>query len=448
MGRAKRDGSLDYRTNRLKLQARKEPYWSSLAPGQSIGYYRPSSARAGSWVVKWRDNETGSRKKETLGIADDYQDADDNDVFTWSQAQEKARVWFKECKKKVQQAADGDETDLGTYTVTNAVDDYIAEQKRLGKKGLPQAQHAAKAHILPGLGQIEVSKLTRTRLEKWLGALAEAPRRKRAKRTQEGPAFMDAPKSEDEKRRRRDSANRVWTTLKAALNLAFKRGKVTDPTAWRGVQDFEGTTSARVRFLSIPDQVRLVNACPADLRRLVTAALHTGARFGELIRLEVHDFNQHAGTVYVGPHVSKTGKPRHIVLTTEGRGFFEGITAGRGGDERILLRDDVTRRRHKALGNAWGRSDQNRPLEAACVAAKIERCTFHELRHTAASTWINAGMSLGDVAELLGDSERTTKKHYIHLCPNALAARVRSIAPVLGINEAATTKSLQIAGSK
>jgi len=398
-------------------------------------------------VAKWRDAETGNRRKETLGAADDYQDADGKDTLSWPQAQEQAHHWFKNCTKHAWMAAEGEEVTLDQYTVKDAIDDYLAEQKRLGKKGLPQAEHAARAHILPVLGEIEVAKLTRSRLEKWLGALAEAPRRKRAKRLQEGPVFLEAPKTDDDKRRRRDSANRIWTTLKAALNLALKRGKAPDGSSWRGVQNFKGTTSARVRCLTIPDQVRLVNACPPDLRRLVTAALHTGARFGELIKLEVHDLDLKSGTVYIGPHVSKTGKPRHVVLTTEGRAFFETITAGRKSSELILMREGVTRRRHSEVGSAWGKSDQNRPLDAACKLAKIERCTFHELRHTAASTWINAGMSLGDVAEQLGDSERTTKKHYIHLCPNALAARIRQIAPVLGINEPSTVESLKISES-
>lgn len=448
MARAKRDASLENRTNRLKLEPRKEPYWSPLAPGQILGYYRPNSKAAGSWVAKWRNPESGDRRKETLGVADDYEDADGRDTLSWSHAQERARGWFKDCQRKARLASDGEVPPEGDFTVKQAMEDYLTEQKRLGKKGLPQASHASGAHIVPVLGDLEVAQLSRSRLEKWLGALAEAPRRKRTKKGQEEPAFLDAPATDDEIRRRRDSANRVWTTLKAALNLALKRGKVEDGKAWQGVAGFKGTTSARIRCLSIPDQVRLVNACPPDLRRLVTAALHTGARFGELIKLEMKDFDPDSGTVYIGPHVSKTGKPRRVVLTAEGRSFFEGVTAGRRGSELILHRDDVKRRKRTETGTAWGRSDQNRPLDAACKAAKIERATFHELRHTAASTWINAGMSLGDVAEQLGDSEQTTKKHYIHLCPDALAARVRAIAPVLGINEVGKVEELKISGGR
>ena len=35
---------------------------------------------------------------------------------------------------------------------------------------------------------------------------------------------------------------------------------------------------------------------------------------------------------------SKTGKPRHVILTDEARDFFESITAGRDGNEMLLGR--------------------------------------------------------------------------------------------------------------
>ena len=57
------------------------------------------------------------------------------------------------------------------------------------------------------------------------------------------------------------------------------------------------------------------------------AALQTGARYQELARLRVADFNVDAGTLAIWQ--SKSGKPRHIVLTDEGAAFFEQLCAGR-----------------------------------------------------------------------------------------------------------------------
>jgi integrase len=69
-------------------------------------------------------------------------------------------------------------------------------------------------------------------------------------------------------------------------------------------------------------------ASPADFRALVTGALLTGARHGELASMIADDFNADSGTVRV--RISKGGKPRHILLTQEGREFFAGSRRAAG----------------------------------------------------------------------------------------------------------------------
>ena len=135
------------------------------------------------------------------------------------------------------------------------------------------------------------------------------------------------PATDDERRARKDSANRVLTVLKAALNHALDRRRVASGDAWQSVKPYRGTTSARIRFLSPEDQVRLVNVCAPAFQCLVRGALLTGARYGELARVRVEDFNATAGTVFIAE--SKSGKPRHVVLTDEGTALFMELTAGR-----------------------------------------------------------------------------------------------------------------------
>jgi integrase len=106
--------------------------------------------------------------------------------------------------------------------------------------------------------------------------------------------------------------------------------------------------AARVRYLSIAEAERLINAADPDFRPLVYAALETGARYGELAHLEVRDFNPDAGTVTI--RISKTDKVRHIILTDEGTAFFRRLCAGRGGHQPMLTRAD---------GSDWKKSDQS-----------------------------------------------------------------------------------------
>jgi integrase len=84
----------------------------------------------------------------------------------------------------------------------------------------------------------------------------------------------------------------------------------------------------------------------------------------------VADYNADAGTVHV--QVSKSGKPRHVVLTDEGRKFFDGVVAGKIAGALAFA---------KADGSRWGASHQQRPFKVACEGAKVGALTFHELRH-------------------------------------------------------------------
>ena len=82
------------------------------------------------------------------------------------------------------------------------------------------------------------------------------------------------------------------------------------------MKPFHDVDAPVVRYLTEAECVRLVNACPADFRQMVSAALLTGCRYGELAALRVRDFNPDAGVLTI--RTSKSGKARHVVLTDEG----------------------------------------------------------------------------------------------------------------------------------
>ena len=155
------------------------------------------------------------------------------------------------------------------------------------------------------------------------------------------------------------------------------------------------------------------------------AALLTGCRYGELTALVVADFNPDAGTVHV--RVSKSGKPRHVVLTKEGQDFFAAAVAGKVSDALVFTKSD---------GAAWGKSHQQRDMAQAAARAKLGALTFHELRHTYASRLAMAGVALMVIGKQLGHSDtRMVEKHYGHLAPSYIADAVRAGMGTLGIVE-------------
>jgi hypothetical protein len=171
----------------------------------------------------------------------------------------------------------------------------------------------------PRCREILVDKLTRRRLEAWHAALADSPRRLRTKRGKR-QRHREADKTAEGIRRRRSSANRVLTILKAALNLAQHNGRTEAPERWRDIKPFKETDAPKIRYLSDAEAQRLVNACGGQFRMLVTAALLTGCRYGELAAMKGGDYNPDARAVHVP--VSKSGKVRHVHLADEGREFF------------------------------------------------------------------------------------------------------------------------------
>ncbi|WP_424362990.1 tyrosine-type recombinase/integrase [Methylocystis parvus] len=351
-----------------------------------------------------------------MGVADDRADADGVKTLSFDQAVEAARAWFAGPKTET--------TKRGAYIVADALSDYEADAVRRGVKDLANLRSRVAVHILPALGKLIIADLTTKRLREWHAHLAEKPRlARRTKLGVGGKAMRDREGDEAAERRRRSSANRTLTVLKAALNHAFREGVVASDEAWRRVAPFENVDGVRTRFLSEQEAAKLIAACEPDFAALVRGALLTGARYGELTRLTVADVNLSAATVHI--RESKSGKPRHVSLSPAGVAHFRGLIEGKAARERVFARTD---------GREWRASDQIRPMAAACEVAGIDPpISFHGLRDTHASALVAAGVSLQIVAQQLGHADtRITEKHYAHLAPSARANAVAAHLPKFG----------------
>jgi integrase len=407
MARKVKDKELDTAAARARLKPRGKPYWRALDRGLHIGYRRLKDA-SGTWVARlYLGSQT--YRTESIGMADDLAPADGITVLDFWQAQGKAR------ELQQQQRAG---SVRGPITVADAMDEYI-EHLTVEKsaKTVLDTKRRAEGLILPTLGTIAIADLTADRLRDWRNSLAKAPARQRTR-----PGAAQNHRAFDQ-RARRATANRTWTILRAALNLAFRNDKVdTDP--WRKVAPFAKVDSARVRWLKRDEAVRLINAAAPDFRMLVQAALATGCRYSELARLVVEDFEDHGAYGTVRIQQSKSGKPRHVIVRDEGRLLFKQITAGRASDEPML---------RKADGSTWGECHQTEPMKRTCLRAKIKPANFHSLRHTWASHAVQNGVPLLVVAKNLGHRDvRMIEKHYGHLAPSYIIDTIKDRGPTFG----------------
>ena len=399
---------LHTKTARRRLKPRHKPYFERIGRGVWLSYRRASTGVAGRWGVRVYAGEK-RYKERSFSDADDLVSANGTTVEDYDAARDHARTIAQDIDK-------GDRVELGPVTVDDAMDDYL-DWYRDHRKSVDHAEYSYKAHIKPRLGRKTIASLTSRTIRRWHSDLAKADARMRGKGNTR-PLDLDDPEAV---RKRRATANRTLTVLKAGLNYAFREGAIDDDTAWRRVQPFRNVDAPRVRFLTVAESRHLINSSASDLRRLVRTALLTGARYGELVALKVGDYDPDAGTIYIRD--SKSGKPRHIPLTDEGQGFFEELTAGREIDETLFVRAD---------GSPWGKSHQARPLREAAKKAKLTDVSFHILRHTYGSFLAAKGVPLQVIAAALGHADtRTTEKHYAHLQPDHIANAIRENLPTL-----------------
>jgi integrase len=291
-----------------------------------------------------------------------------------------------------------------------------------------------KAHILPMLGNVELSKLTHSKVRAWRDALAETAPRLRTRKGKEQAYRTIDPNDPLQARKRQATANRILTVLKAALNYAKGESRrIATDAAWVDVKPFSKVDVPKVRFLTKGEVTAVVAKCEPDFQALLKSALLTGCRYGELTALTVADFNPKDGQIYIAQ--SKNGESRYVDLNDAGIEFFNQVTSGRQPSEILFLRSN---------GKAWKTSEQFRPMNAACDAAKVEDVTFHILRHTYASHSLMAGMTIEVLAQQLGHKDtRITMRHYAHLCPTFKQESVRQNAPSFGFDSKPGPKLVQ-----
>ena len=445
MARSKRSAKLDSRSARLKLPSEKN-HMEQLTKGLYLNYRIPKNRAAGTWTVCFLLPGTNQQRRIRLGAADDYADADGKTFLNYSQAQTKATELFQ---TESRQARGGNTGRKGInvlgFTVADALQFLWDRKENLGEhvKGLELDKLRARTWIIPELGHIPLTELTKDFIESWLGNMAKSGRRTNKINPATGEPFGYGPKprTADEKRARKVSANRVLAILKKALNEAYREIDILAESnlirpCWQRVKPLKAETKKRPGCLTEKEETRLINVCPLDFRELVIAALETGCRYGELAQLRVKDYVSDPQNSAIYIEESKSGKPRYVPLgSNRGVALFEELTAKKQSPDDFIFTHFVRRNTNRDKDNkcpivedTWRHSDQKQLMRTACIRAGIDPPVgFHQLRHTFTERLLRKGVQRRYVADVLGHRDtRMLDKHYEHIRDDDKAEAIRA----------------------
>ena len=219
--------------------------------------------------------------------------------------------------------------------------------------------------------------------------------------------------------------NRYLAALSACLSYGVRELEWLEKNPCRNVKK-PSENPGRVRFLSDEERPRLLDACRpnADLYLAVLLALTTGARQSEVMTLRWGqiDFKRQV----VSLEQTKNGETRSIPLVGEAFTLLKQRSKVRDLKNDRLFPPSETAKKAKHI-------DLRQPWEAALKTASIIDFHWHDLRHTAASYLAMSGVSLVEIAKLLGHRTMQMVARYSHLSDGHIVATGEKLAARLGV---------------
>jgi integrase len=204
------------------------------------------------------------------------------------------------------------------------------------------------------------------------------------------------------------TVNRELAVLRHLLRLAEEWGYIPKVPRIRMAKEPEG----RVVWLEAPEEAALLKACAASqtkhLAAIVTVALETGMRYGEIMSLTWERVDRARGVLML--EHTKSGKRREVPM----RPAVDAVFAAMPPEPRE--------------GLVWPDKSIRTAFENAVEAAGLDDFTFHGCRHHFASWFMMREGQLESLRQILGHKDLKMTLRYAHLSPGHLRAEMNKTA--------------------
>jgi integrase len=371
---------------KLEPSAKDSVIWDETLPGFGVRV-KPSGVR--SYLVQYRNRQTGASKRMTLGVH--------GPLLTYDQAKKEARTLLADAMRG-QDPVEKRRATRDAPTVAALSRDYL-ERHAVPKKrpkSVRDDQSMLKGTILPKLGSKKVASVTRRDVETIHIALKSTPYK----------------------------ANRVLALLSKMFSLAVEWGWRTDNPVLR-IERYD--EQKRDRWLSDSELKRLCSVLDQHPNQraanVVRLQLLTGARLGEVLKSRKMDFDLERGVWRKPSHHTKQKRTEHLPLSVQAIALVTKIIDQSEGTDTYLFPGDVPGRPLQGIKTFW---------KGVVAEAEIPNYRLHDNRHTHASHLVSSGLSLEIIGRLLGHTNPTTTQRYAHLADDPLRAAANRFGDKMG----------------
>jgi len=293
-----------------------------------------------------------------------------------------------------------------------------------------------KYNLVEGKGEMSFSKLIDVYIEysktnnlSWKGCVSRAEKLRgyfgKKKIGEISPIDIERYRTEQKRTPKINGAQRSNTTINREIEILRKMFNIAIDNNWL---DNNPCSSRKVkklreenkqeRFLLPEEEERLIEACSGEhiyMKPVVICALNTGMRKGEILGMKWNCIDFKNG--FITLLQTKSGKARKIPISSALMPELQELYENRNSD--FVFSNPITQN---------GYYDLKRAFPSICKKAGIVRLRFHDLRHTAATRMVAAGIDLIVVKDILGHADISTTMRYAHPVPERKLMAVEALA--------------------